>query len=824
MVGCVVLIALAGPAASASGAVTSVFGGKVGCTVDADLHRVCTGGASKLVPSWDGTPLDVSVVLPKAPAAGPDGGFPLVGIYHGYAGSKSSTAALKVWVNRGYAAFSMTTRGFGNSCGRQDATRLSEACAKGYVHLMDTRFEVRDAQHLMGLLADQDVDGRPLIDGRRIGATGGSYGGGMSMALATLRNRVMLEDSTLVPWVTAKGRPMEIAAAAPSVTWSDLAYALFPNGRTLDYTVHNPYGPRLGVPKLSWITTLFAGGGATGFTATPGSDPDADLSKWYALAVAGETTDLDPAKLDMVDELTRHHSSYYIDPSVPPAPMLIASGWTDDLFPADEALRFYNRTRSLHPDVPISLFFADYGHARGQGKSADVGRLSFRQRDWLAHHVKKDGTPVLRGVEASTQTCPATAKSGGPFAAETWADLSAGEVAFSEAAPRVVATTGDPREGTAFDPLYGTATGLLNGAIEDTSLAVPEAIPGDACARVDGADAPGTGVYRLPAAEGAGYTLLGSPTIVADVQSTSPTNQLAARLLDVAPDGTATLVARGTYRPDLTVAGPARQVFQLHPNGWHFAPGHVAKLELLTADATASRASNGQTPVLISNLELRLPVRESPGGAVRKPARPVVPAGHELAPEYLIADAALALASPERGRDTDPVPVSARLTSEGAPVAGQTITFRGAGDTATAITDEDGRASATLTANGAPAAGEVVATFGGTSLHRRAEARRPFELLGELTALAYTGPREARGDTVRLSATLTEDDGPAVSGQTVRFTVGGRDYIATTDAAGQATATATVPDHGRQQTVTATFDGTPRRIGATASAVVRWGG
>ena len=37
---------------------------------------------------------------------------------------------------------------------------------------MDTRYEVRDTQYFAGLLADEG-----LID-RRIGATGGSYGGG----------------------------------------------------------------------------------------------------------------------------------------------------------------------------------------------------------------------------------------------------------------------------------------------------------------------------------------------------------------------------------------------------------------------------------------------------------------------------------------------------------------------------------------------------------------------------------------------------------------------------------------------------------------------
>ena len=47
---------------------------------------------------------------------------------------------------------------------------------------MDTRFEVRDAQHFAGVLADEGV---AIPD--KLGATGGSYGGGLSMALAALR-------------------------------------------------------------------------------------------------------------------------------------------------------------------------------------------------------------------------------------------------------------------------------------------------------------------------------------------------------------------------------------------------------------------------------------------------------------------------------------------------------------------------------------------------------------------------------------------------------------------------------------------------------------
>ena len=108
---------------------------------------------------------------------------------------------------------------------------------------------------------------------------------------------------------------------------------------------------------------------------------------------------------------------------------------------------------------------------------------------------------------------------------------------------------------------------------------------------------------------------MGSPTIVADITSPSPTSQIAARLLDVDPaSGNETLVARGLYRPEINSGTEAtRQVFQLHPNGWKFAAGHVAKLELLPADQPYGRNSNGQAPVTVSNLELRLPVLEQPG-------------------------------------------------------------------------------------------------------------------------------------------------------------------------------------------------------------------
>ena len=50
-----------------------------------------------------------------------------------------------------------------------------------------------------------------------------------------------------------------------------------------------------------------------------------------------------------------------------------------------------------------------------------------------------------------------------------------------------------------------------------------------------------------------GFTLLGSPTVVADITSPGSDSQIAARLFDVdTGTNTQTLVARGLWRPAIT--------------------------------------------------------------------------------------------------------------------------------------------------------------------------------------------------------------------------------------------------------------------------------
>jgi predicted alpha/beta-fold hydrolase len=252
------LMAIASPA---DAAITSVFTNTptpIPCVTQGTGVRLCDqttfspAQTRSTVKTFDGVPIDVRVAFPPAPATGPDGPYPLIMMFHGYAGSKLALSSMQPWLDRGYATFSMTTRGFGESCGTS-ASRSADpsGCTNGYVRLMDTRYEVRDAQELAGLMADE-----ARTSFTQIGAIGGSYGGGLSMSLASLKDRKMLPNGSLVPWTSPNGTPMRISAATPEIPWTDLAASLTPNGTTYDYVADAPYTGRTGVLKESLENAL----------------------------------------------------------------------------------------------------------------------------------------------------------------------------------------------------------------------------------------------------------------------------------------------------------------------------------------------------------------------------------------------------------------------------------------------------------------------------------------------------------------------------------------------------------------------------------------
>src|SRR5207248_8259630 len=133
--------------------------GTLSC-VPRDDVRFCEGSTATRVKTWDGVPLDVNVTLP----ASGDSDLPLVVLLHGWGGHKAGFSDSKPWAERGYAVLAYTARGFGESCGSASSRAADpQGCAKGWIHLADARYEVRDTQYLSGLLADEGI-----VDPQRI--------------------------------------------------------------------------------------------------------------------------------------------------------------------------------------------------------------------------------------------------------------------------------------------------------------------------------------------------------------------------------------------------------------------------------------------------------------------------------------------------------------------------------------------------------------------------------------------------------------------------------------------------------------------------------
>ena len=177
----------------------------------------------------------MDVTLP--PAAAGNGPFPTIAMLHGYGGSKTDFESdtpdgsgpntyhynNDFYARAGYAVLNYTARGFGHSCGGGPTGDHTGPCGQGYIRLADQRYEARDTQFLLGQLVDQGI-AKPGA----LGVTGISYGGGQSIELAYLRNRIRLPDGSFAPWKSPKGTALSITAAWPRWPWSDLVAALTP--------------------------------------------------------------------------------------------------------------------------------------------------------------------------------------------------------------------------------------------------------------------------------------------------------------------------------------------------------------------------------------------------------------------------------------------------------------------------------------------------------------------------------------------------------------------------------------------------------------------
>src|SRR5215470_11628275 len=164
---------------------------------------------------------------------GPGGGrLPAVLLAHGFGETKDAVRPQAENLARaGFNVLTWSARGFGASTGQ--------------LGLDSPDYEVKDVEQLVTWLARQP---RVLLDHRgdpRVGITGASYGGGISLLAAAYDHR--------------------IDAVVAQSTWNNLATALFPNGAGR--------GPANGVFKRQWAGLLFTQGSVGFGTTAQGSAP-----------------------------------------------------------------------------------------------------------------------------------------------------------------------------------------------------------------------------------------------------------------------------------------------------------------------------------------------------------------------------------------------------------------------------------------------------------------------------------------------------------------------------------------------------------------------
>jgi dienelactone hydrolase len=583
------------------------------CPPYGDL-RICTAE----VPSFDGSKLDVDLTLP----AGGGSRHPLIVLLHGFGNDKREWQSLddeadgadkhrwnSHWFARhGFYVLTYTARGFRTnppSAPYQPATPsgTSVDLPSGTIQIKSREVEIRDTQYLASLVAEAFPD----VDRNRVAVSGGSYGGGESWLQAA--------DPV---WDDFADPPLRLRVAVPKYPWTDLAYALAPNGRESAGLPDSPTGQGfpIGTAKASYVTGLFARGTERGVfeqgtRTTPNTEGPINVPLWNSRIVgAGDPYSPEDAVVAQARRgLTEYRSAFYQDQqwaaqaADPQAAVFSISGWTDDLFTAIESFRMFDYLKALNPRWPVEVEVADVGHSRAQNPPAQWQRLNARAWGFLQSNLN-GAHERSTGVASQPAVC-----GGGPdeqqLVGRSPADLARGEL-------RVAFTRGGAltQSSGAEDP-DGPATDAIAGGV------VAPGQQGDGCtrsARPQGHTTTGYTAFSEPLPAPRTYIGLGHvrvPYTLAGVTAT-----LHARVWDVPSDGEALLVTRGTYRVDTLAAGDADPVagtlhLPLYGNHWALERGHRLRLDLQEVDAPTFRPTNAANALTFAPPQLVLPTREA---------------------------------------------------------------------------------------------------------------------------------------------------------------------------------------------------------------------
>ncbi|WP_317443453.1 CocE/NonD family hydrolase [Streptomyces collinus] len=404
----------------------------------------------------DGTRIDTSYFT-----AGSAGRRPAVLLAHGFGGSKADVrqqAEDLAW--HGYAVLTWSARGFGKSTGK--------------IGLNDPGHEVADVSRLIDWLAKQpqvrlDRPGDP-----RVGVTGGSYGGAISLLAA--------------------GHDRRVDAIAPAVTYWNLADALFPDG----------------VFKKLWAGVFFnTGGGCARFEPA--------LCRMYDRVAESGTPDASARAL------LEERSPSAVGDRIK-VPTLLAQGQTDSLFTLSQSDAAARAIRAN--GAPVDVDWIAGGHDGGDMES---GRVQRRVTAWFDRYLKGDTSTGTGPAFRITRTGGVDSTDGAARLSGASADTYPGlrdhrrTVALTGGTQHIANPAGASPPAVSALPGLGGSGGLAQ--LSALGVGVSLDFPGQ-YAKFD--SAPLTRDLRIT----------GTPTVTAHVTSSRDDAVLFGKVYDVGPDGT----------------------------------------------------------------------------------------------------------------------------------------------------------------------------------------------------------------------------------------------------------------------------------------------
>lgn len=498
------------------------------------VHR-----ADRVMAMRDGVRIDTSYFTAGS------GRRPAVLIGHGFGGSKDDVRQEAEKLARdGYAVLTWSARGFGRSGGR--------------IGLNDPDAEVADVSKLIDWLAARPEVRLDKAGDPRVGVTGASYGGAVSLLAAAHDPRV--------------------DAIAPSITYWNLADALFPNG----------------VFKRLWAGIFVnSGGGCAHF--------EPELCAMYdRVAEAGRP---DAAARALLEARSPSAVADRIK-----VPTLITQGQTDSLFPLGQADAMARAIRAN--GAPVDVDWIAGGH---DGGDLESDRVEARVGSWFDRYLKDDKSADTGPAFRVTRTGGIDSTDGAVQLKGASADAYPGLRSTEHAVP-----LGAGRErrfqnpAGASPPAISALPGLggTGGLSQLSSLGVGVSL-----------DFPGQYARFDSAPLGTGLRVTGSPTVKVHVTSSTDDAVLFGKVYDVGPGGAQPVLPSQLVAPlRVTGAKAGKDVTVVLPAIDHeVQKGH--RLRLVLASTDLGYASPAAPATYTVSLRSDLHVPTAPG--VRTAAAPL---------------------------------------------------------------------------------------------------------------------------------------------------------------------------------------------------------